>query len=1236
LHSKVLSEINANRFAGTGELNAHISERFKGGRSRPHANRDTASEYDNLSNITLNTDILRYVQEAERYNYGAETGDWRGLPEIPTNDEVSMASDDIVKLLPNKIRGKFKTNEKYLRIQYALQREDAVSPLRDAVDRFRKDPAMSDDASLYVYEKVHIVGFTFSQLGLAARLEFSTARAGRHILWQASKRLKSGTLVALTPADNNFESRCIVALVAARPLDLVQPPHPEDPPGIDIFFCRNEDIQIDPQQEFVMIEAKSGYYEAYRHTLQALQKLSHEKFPLSQHVCSVTPDIEPPAYLQENPVIDMEPATAEDQEQSYGKVDVLNEWPSHSLSTLDPTQWDALRQILTKSLAIIQGPPGTGKTFVSKVALELLHRNLDPNDPPIIIAAQTNHALDQLLGHVSKFEPNYIRLGGRSTVPEVRKRALYEIRRANNIEVAGSLAGRARTSWRLQSKKMVELLEPLHQEVMTPFSMDTLLSHGVISPKQHKSLGAGAARWVTGVGKTAEPMDLWADRALIPFSVDRGVSNFAHVEDDEDLEIEQLKEHEAEHGVNDEEDKDLLKGDWCVLRDAFTVMDPPESDLERAGQLLDTEQDLWKFPEHLRGAAYKVMQTRLKANLLTKFRALAATYNGNLRNLKVGKWERDAVFLEQAKIIGLTTTGLSKYRPLISALKPKIILIEEAAEVLEAPVTVACMESVEHLILVGDHQQLQGHCSVKDLEGEPYFLNISLFERLVNNDIPFRTLLEQRRMDPKFRQLIRTLYPELRDHPSVLNREKPRWGMGNIDSFFFTHSYGEMTDNQMSSFNEPEAKHVAGFYRHLVQNGVASESITILTFYNGQRKKLLREIRAFDDIKDHYAKVKTVDSYQGEENDIVILSLTRSNDYGRIGFLEVDNRVCVALSRAKLGFYLFGNGDLLSARSELWAHVVNTMSGMQRLANEQFPVFCDKHEKTTIIENTQDWHDIHGGCDKLCNEELECGHQCRLKCHPMPHSEISCGERCGKALLCGHPCQLPCYEQCRCNCPAWEDAQEHAQEPETANGLNGSYQDLRRALPQESSSVPPLGTPRRYISGQHDSLPKRRAFYLPDQAQTHINQSPLGLIQRESPLGMNPHLHGTNLHGMINQAGTMVDGTQEMIRTRIRPGSGYGTLQSSRSPSSSGDIVDRCHLSPQYQAGQRAKWSKFANGGVKRDDAKRGWSNNEPGPSMTSRDWPALGSPVKESKKDVGKGRARYTQVFETGSPKAK
>ena len=113
----------------------------------------------------------------------------------------------------------------------------------------------------------------------------------------------------------------------------------------------------------------------------------------------------------------------------------------------------------------------------------------------------------------------------------------------------------------------------------------------------------------------------------------------------------------------------------------------------------------------------------LPPKTVLQFSLLPGISNANSEN-RERLWELDYNYLKQAKIIGMTTTGLSKYRGLIQSLKPKIVLVEEAAETLEAFVSVACFKtyvwhsswqmmglkvsSLEHLILVGDHLQLRG------------------------------------------------------------------------------------------------------------------------------------------------------------------------------------------------------------------------------------------------------------------------------------------------------------------------------------------------------------------------------------------------------------------------------------------------------------------------------------------------------------------------------------------------
>jgi len=78
-------------------------------------------------------------------------------------------------------------------------------------------------------------------------------------------------------------------------------------------------------------------------------------------------------------------------------------------------------------------------------------------------------------------------------------------------------------------------------------------------------------------------------------------------------------------------------------------------------------------------------------------------------------------------------------------------------------------------------------------------------------------------------------------------------------------------------------------------------------------------------------QVTVVDNFQGEENDIILLSLVRSNPEGRIGFLATENRVCVALSRAKQGFIMVGNMDILAADNRTWKAVKRTLEAQEAI-----------------------------------------------------------------------------------------------------------------------------------------------------------------------------------------------------------------------------------------------------------------------------------------------------------------
>ncbi|KAL4808756.1 P-loop containing nucleoside triphosphate hydrolase protein [Aspergillus unguis] len=1047
----------------TGEINSHLGERLK----KTTLSKTTPSP-GAVEKVT--PEIRQYFSQA--HNQGTEShafDSWLSKPEIPSAEEIFGDSDEYLDLPTNKIDGPWESKDAYLKSHYELLREDAVAPLRDAVAIFRHNPDMDDDKHVFVYEKIHVIGLTFANRGLAFKIQFSTNRAGRNIAWEYSKRLVSGSVVALSPADDAFQTKCVIAIIAARPLEGVQ----ALPPEVDIFFANPADANFDPQLEWVMIEAKQGYYEASRHTMTALQKLNDERFPLSEHICFLNPETMAPSYVADSPIVGINSIIVDSKEE---KVDILKNWPKSPIGDLDAMQWAALEQMLTKQLAVIQGPPGTGKTYVSVLVLRIMLSNMKPDDPPIIVASQTNHALDQILTHVSRFERQYVRLGARSSDADIKKRTLFNIRHEDGTKpnIFGGTSGRAYKVKKQLFTAISELLQPFNEgNSDSPIPTTVFKQYGILTTKQVDFLENQAKRWVSAdQAGGADSLAAWlGDQAGI-FEVEYNAENFGFAGDEVDLEYEQLKEMEAEQGLNDDDDYETLKGTYVGLREGFYGKVRVDVGSDRSDYL--DYDNLWQVPVGDRGWVYNELRGQLKARLLREFRQLLSRYEDNCKDLQIGRWEMDHLLLQNTKILGMTTTGLSKYRALISSLKPKIVLIEEAAEAIEGPIAAACLDSLQQLILVGDHQQLRGHCSLQELEGDPYYLAVSMFERLVKNGMKYVTLQRQRRMAPEIRQLLTPIYGPLQDHESVQKHEEVP-GMGSIRSFLFSHDWSESFDDMSSKYNEKEAEMIVEFFIYLVLNNVAVKDITVLTFYNGQRKRILKLMRNHSFLQGHYIKVVTVDSYQGEENEVVILSLVRNGRKG-IGFLSIANRVCVALSRARRGFYMFGNADLL-ASDELWAQVLRVLGNKNpepRIGHE-FPLTCVKHKSRGYVKEPEDWRKINGGCELACGEKLSCGHKCTMRCHIFPHEMVQCKETCNRQMACKHFCKTSCATMHTCNCDCEESKRlEALAEAQTNTAVPGwvSVDTKNRSYQQDSERRSAIESYRAYAQGaskEHDA-----------------------------------------------------------------------------------------------------------------------------------------------------------------------
>ena len=384
--------------------------------------------------------------------------------------------------------------------------------------------------------------------------------------------------------------------------------------------------------------------------------------------------------------------------------------------------------------------------------------------------------------------------------------------------------------------------------------------------------------------------------------------------------------------------------------------------------------------------------------------------------------------LRKACVIGMTTTCAAKYRSILKEIRPRIVIVEEAAEVLEAHIIASLTPGCQHLILIGDHKQLRPTPAVYDL-AKRYKLDVSLFERMVNVGIQCEMLNVQHRMRPEIATLMKHIYDDLENHESVEKYEDIKGMKKNM--FFIDHQYIEESGNQYHSHvNEHEAKFLVALCRYLLQQGYKADQITLLTTYTRQmyairdclqEEDAIREsLRAENDPSVGCVRVTTVDNFQGEENDIILLSLVRSNKDEKVGFIKIVNRACVALSRARKGFYCIGNFGLLSKHSDIWRKIVTDLKASSSIG-KALPVVCQIHNDEISAKTAEDFNTKvpMGGCQRPCAVRLKCGHACTLECHPCDtdHVEFRCQKPCEKKRArCDHTCPKRCWEVCEQNC----------------------------------------------------------------------------------------------------------------------------------------------------------------------------------------------------------------------------
>ena len=322
----------------------------------------------------------------------------------------------------------------------------------------------------------------------------------------------------------------------------------------------------------------------------------------------------------------------------------------------------------------------------------------------------------------------------------------------------------------------------------------------------------------------------------------------------------------------------------------------------------------------------------------------------------------NAELFGEARVIACTLVGSAHH--LLEGMKFGTLFIDEAAQALEAACWIP-MKRASRVILAGDHCQLPP--TVKSIAALRAGLGKTLMERIAENKPEVVTLLKiQYRMNDEIMRFSSDWFyggkvesaPQIKyrsvldyDHPitwiDTSNKENQITIEGEDvpeDSASTSSSVSAANQNSDLNFkeqfvgesfgriNKAEAEltllTLAEYFTKIGKQRVLEERIDvgIISPYRAQVQYLKKLIKKYEFFKPYrrLISVNTVDGFQGQERDVILISLVRSNDEGQIGFLKDLRRMNVAMTRARMKLIILGNKDTMTKHpfyKKLWEYV---------------------------------------------------------------------------------------------------------------------------------------------------------------------------------------------------------------------------------------------------------------------------------------------------------------------------
>lgn len=529
----------------------------------------------------------------------------------------------------------------------------------------------------------------------------------------------------------------------------------------------------------------------------------------------------------------------------------------------------------------------------------------------------------------------------------------------------------------------------------------------------------------------------------VDFDADKfDFDNYDEVEESEHLqhlrEVDEVEETANGKAVDDDDDEQYSEEDAeDVDRAAFDLLASAEN-----GNASTAEWN-WEMPLALRWASIAALLNQWSPIVQHLSALLKQSMGSSKRALYYEELKLKARAFEGKAVIGGTITGCVARLEAIRSTNPFAILVEEASEVLE-PLLFSCLcSSTCKLEMIGDHLQLQPSVMSKFDFERVNRINVSMFERLIcsppSNPVPSSVLSIQRRMRKDIADFTRAFYvdiTDIEDHDVCLtktiqpapsstgSRMSGRLALDLLQHceghgrevpgvlphvYFWEHSGAESRAKVgLSRVNTNEAEMACALAKYLEMCGVPPSSIAILTPYKGQlmlmRDLLMRKYKMVKLMKQAQGgqqrpvpscTLSTVDRFQGDEADVVIISLVIDGK-STTPFVRLQNRMIVLLSRARIGMYVLGNTkyfnetphwkatfDLL--RQSVPSDNAHRVDRSCRVYSEpriglKLPLCCPQHRQSSAMASRAS--DLRlSFCTVVCTESLPCSHPCGLACH---------------------------------------------------------------------------------------------------------------------------------------------------------------------------------------------------------------------------------------------------------------